>query len=705
MAFMPINPLFLLFLGAVSFILVDHGITYQKKTLGSFAYGQNLTVGITEKDNESLIETIIDRISMKNEAVITYGLCQDQKAFYFLYLNKTKPYKCRQLSFFDRSINENIYPQEISAAIQEVTIILLPELLEIFLKELSRLDIYILKLRIVGISDEKLREYKDEFPYNLMETWLNEHFDDWKIEGLIGMIEQQNSQNWTKMNHSNHQLTTKNMIHYNKPTKMSAVEGNGRKLTIRAVSIFYEAYLYETPRINKSSTYFCGDAKECDIPVKNMNGKTIYWRKGCCAGMVIDMFEKIRERLDFEYTLYLVEDNKWGSIENGTWNGMIKDLIDNKADIALNVMTFIEKRHEIVDFSYHFIESSYGIIRVKQRREIFPSWQFLSPLSFSLSMAIFISTLLSLLSISSFENLTAFVYTKRYVLFQESMAYIYGLTFQRDMGGTNPRMWSGRLAALGYASAMTIIMSIYTARITANSIGQFVESDLKGFQDERFQNPTEDFKFTIVGGIGYAIETYFEEHSDESYRRMYKFMSKYFVNSELEAVKNLLDGSLHAFVTDFGTFPIIFQNLITKLGCQKDIEFVKTSQVGYHGMAFPYRKNFTYGALISNLILADYERGVIDKMNRGWFFDSPCTGSVQVEQFDWMYFSGILVIVSVAVLIGIVFNCLEHCFVYIFRRCKSTVVAKKRRVVGQPVAPELYVGSEEIDPWSYGNSF
>uniref|UniRef100_A0A7M5X0J8 Uncharacterized protein n=1 Tax=Clytia hemisphaerica TaxID=252671 RepID=A0A7M5X0J8_9CNID len=427
MAFMPINPLFLLFLGAVSFILVDHGITYQKKTLGSFAYGQNLTVGITEKDNESLIETIIDRISMKNEAVITYGLCQDQKAFYFLYLNKTKPYKCRQLSFFDRSINENIYPQEISAAIQEVTIILLPELLEIFLKELSR----------------------------------------------------------TKMNHSNHQLTTKNMIHYNKPTKMSAVEGNGRKLTIRAVSIFYEAYLYETPRINKSSTYFCGDAKECDIPVKNMNGKTIYWRKGCCAGMVIDMFEKIRERLDFEYTLYLVEDNKWGSIENGTWNGMIKDLIDNKADIALNVMTFIEKRHEIVDFSYHFIESSYGIIRVKQRREIFPSWQFLSPLSFSLSMAIFISTLLSLLSISSFENLTAFVYTKRYVLFQESMAYIYGLTFQRDMGGTNPRMWSGRLAALGYASAMTIIMSIYTARITANSIGQFVESDLKGFQDER----------------------------------------------------------------------------------------------------------------------------------------------------------------------------------------------------------------------------
>ena len=92
-------------------------------------------------------------------------------------------------------------------------------------------------------------------------------------------------------------------------------------------------------------------------------------------------------------------------------------------------------------------------------------------------------------------------------------------------------------------------------------------------------------------------------------------------------------------------------------------------------MAFPYRKNFTYGTLISNLVLADYQNGIIDQMNQDWFFNSPCTGNVPVEQFDWVYFSGILVIVGFAVLIGVVFNCFEHLIVCIFRRKKVTLTA------------------------------
>ena len=41
---------------------------------------------------------------------------------------------------------------------------------------------------------------------------------------------------------------------------------------------------------------------------------------------------------------------------------------------------------------------------------------------------------------------------------REVMTYIFGLTFQRDIGAINPRMWSGYLVTLGYASAMTVIL-------------------------------------------------------------------------------------------------------------------------------------------------------------------------------------------------------------------------------------------------------
>ena len=65
------------------------------------------------------------------------------------------------------------------------------------------------------------------------------------------------------------------------------------------------------------------------------------------------------------------------------------------------------------------------------------------------------------------------------------MTYTFGLTFQRDMGGTNPRMWSGRLVALGYASTMCIVVSLYTAGVTARSITQVVDDGFKGYEDEK----------------------------------------------------------------------------------------------------------------------------------------------------------------------------------------------------------------------------
>ena len=133
---------------------------------------------------------------------------------------------------------------------------------------------------------------------------------------------------------------------------------------------------------------------------------------------------------------------------------------------------FVEKRAEVVHFTNYYIEASFGIIKIKSKQESnFPSWNFLSPLTVQLMIVIMATTIFAILVISILENVGYwFEYQQKRFSTQEVMTYIYGLLFQRDIGGTNPRMWPGRLAALGYASAVTIIMSVYTARITANSI-------------------------------------------------------------------------------------------------------------------------------------------------------------------------------------------------------------------------------------------
>jgi hypothetical protein len=50
---------------------------------------------------------------------------------------------------------------------------------------------------------------------------------------------------------------------------------------------------------------------------------------GQFKGFCIDILDAIAQKMNFKYTIYKVEDDSLGGVdENGTWNGMIRELID-----------------------------------------------------------------------------------------------------------------------------------------------------------------------------------------------------------------------------------------------------------------------------------------------------------------------------------------------------------------------------------------
>lgn len=69
-------------------------------------------------------------------------------------------------------------------------------------------------------------------------------------------------------------------------------------------------------------------------------------------GYCIDLLEEIADILHFDYTIQLEESGQFGSVnDEGEWNGIVRKLIDKKADIALGTMHVIAERETVIDFT------------------------------------------------------------------------------------------------------------------------------------------------------------------------------------------------------------------------------------------------------------------------------------------------------------------------------------------------------------------
>jgi len=62
---------------------------------------------------------------------------------------------------------------------------------------------------------------------------------------------------------------------------------------------------------------------------------------GLYEGYCADLAQKISELVQFNYELKIVDDNKFGAEENGTWNGLVGELIRRVIIIIIITTIFI----------------------------------------------------------------------------------------------------------------------------------------------------------------------------------------------------------------------------------------------------------------------------------------------------------------------------------------------------------------------------
>jgi len=263
--------------------------------------------------------------------------------------------------------------------------------------------------------------------------------------------------------------------------------------------------------------------------------------EGYCA----DLIEELTEIMDFEYEIYEAPDGKYGRMDdNEEWNGLIAELVNKKADMAVGALSVMAERENVVDFTVPYYDLVGITIMMKKPKVPTSLFKFLSVLEDSVWGCILAAYFVTSVLMWIFDRWSPYSYQnnmekyedddeKRYFNFKESLWFcMTSLTPQG--GGEAPKNLSGRLVAATWWLFGFIIIASYTANLAAFLTVSRLETPVESLEDL-----SKQYKIQYAPQNGSATAMYFERmaYIEERFYNIWKDMSLNDSLSELERSK------------------------------------------------------------------------------------------------------------------------------------------------------------------------
>ncbi|XP_069968715.1 glutamate receptor ionotropic, kainate 2 isoform X3 [Bactrocera oleae] len=222
-------------------------------------------------------------------------------------------------------------------------------------------------------------------------------------------------------------------------------------------------------------------------------------------GFCIDLLKAIATQVGFQYKIELVPDNMYGVFNPDTkvWNGIVRELMEKRADLAVASMTINYVRESVIDFTKPFMNLGIGILfKAVSTRIVGAIWWFFT-----------------LIIISSYTaNLAAFLTVERMITpiegasdLAEQSDISYGtleggstMTFFRDSKiDTYQKMW--QYMETRHSSVFVKTYEEGIKRVIEGNYAFLMESTMLDYAVQR------DCNLTQIGGLldskGYGIAT------------------------------------------------------------------------------------------------------------------------------------------------------------------------------------------------------
>uniref|UniRef100_A0A8C4DCQ1 Glutamate receptor n=1 Tax=Dicentrarchus labrax TaxID=13489 RepID=A0A8C4DCQ1_DICLA len=344
-------------------------------------------------------------------------------------------------------------------------------------------------------------------------------------------------------------------------------------------------------------------------------------------GFCVDMLRELADILKFSFKIKLVDDGLYGAPEpNGSWTGMVGELINRKADLAVAGFTITSEREKVIDFSKPFMTLGISILyRVQLGRK--PGYfSFLDPFS----PAVWLFMLLAYLAVSCVlflaARLSPYEWYNPHPCLRERRdmlenQYTLGNSLWFPVGGfmqqgseIMPRALSTRCVSGVWWAFTLIIISSYTANLAAFLTVQRMEVPIESPDDLADQTNIE--YGTIHGG---STMTFFMNSRYQTYQRMWNYMNSkqpsVFVKSTEEGIARVVN-SKYAFLME-STMNEYHRGLncnLTQIGGLLDTK-------GY-GIGMPLGSPFRDDITLAILQLQENNR--LEILKRRWWEGGQC---------------------------------------------------------------------------------
>ncbi|XP_039754690.1 glutamate receptor ionotropic, kainate 2 isoform X1 [Pararge aegeria] len=353
-------------------------------------------------------------------------------------------------------------------------------------------------------------------------------------------------------------------------------------------------------------------------------------------GYAIDLIHEISKVLGFNYTFKLAPDGRYGSYNRETkeWDGMIRELLEQRADVAIADLTITYDREQVVDFTMPFMNLGISVLYRKPIKQPPNLFSFLSPLSLDVwiymataylgvSVLLFILARFSPYEWDSPRNCLDEppVLENQFTLLN-SLWFTIGSLMQQG-SDIAPKAVSTRMVAGMWWFFTLIMISSYTANLAAFLTVERMDSPIESAEDLAKQTK---IKYGALKGGSTAA--FFRDSNFSTYQRMWSFMESarptVFTSSNKEGEERVMRGKGgYAYLMESTTIEYVVERNcdLTQVGGMLDSK-------GY-GIAMP--PNSPYRTAISGAVLKLQEEGKLHILKTKWWKEKRGGGSCRDE--------------------------------------------------------------------------